>query len=205
MAEKAEKKPEAPAGGPADKREAKGGPAAAGAGGGGLLSKTPVLLGGAMLIEAVVLFAGFKFIGGGGPKSANAADLTTETRVGDKTGKDGAASADKNKSVEINVVDFKATNKQSGRTFLYDVSIFVSVKADAADKVKGLIQDREALIKDRVRTIIAESDPDKLGGGSEPGLETLRRQVKYQLDEICGEGLIDEVLVPRCIPYRTDY
>ena len=41
----------------------------------------------------------------------------------------------------------------------------------------------DALIQDRVRTIIAESDPDKLGGGSEPGLETLRRQVKYQLDE----------------------
>jgi len=36
---------------------------------------------------------------------------------------------------------------------------------------------------------------DKLGGGSEPGLETLRRQVKYQLDEIMGEEMIDEVLI----------
>jgi flagellar basal body-associated protein FliL len=61
------------------------------------------------------------------------------------------------------------------------------------------------LIKDRVRTIIAQSDPDKLIGGAEPGLETLRRQVKYQLDEIIGEGLIDEVLVPKCIPFRTDF
>jgi len=61
------------------------------------------------------------------------------------------------------------------------------------------------LIKDRIRTIIAQSDPEKLGGGSEPGLETLRRQVKYQLDEIVGEKIVDEVLVPRCIPFRTDY
>jgi flagellar basal body-associated protein FliL len=61
------------------------------------------------------------------------------------------------------------------------------------------------LIQDRVRTIMAQSDPEKLGGGSEPGLETLRRQVKYQLDEIIGEGMIEEVLVPRCIPFRTDY
>ena len=61
------------------------------------------------------------------------------------------------------------------------------------------------MIRDRIRTIIAESDPDKLGGGTEPGLETLRRQIKYQLDEIVGEGLIDEVLVPKCIPFRTDY
>jgi hypothetical protein len=29
--------------------------------------------------------------------------------------------------------------------------------------------------------------------------------VKYQLDEIIGDGMIDEVLVPRCIPFRTDY
>ena len=61
------------------------------------------------------------------------------------------------------------------------------------------------MITDRVRTIIAQSDPEKLGGGSEPGLETLRRQVKYQLDEIVGEGVVEEVLVPRCIPFRTDY
>jgi flagellar basal body-associated protein FliL len=85
------------------------------------------------------------------------------------------------------------------------VAIFVSVKPEAAESVKKIITDRDALIKDRVRTIIAQSDPDKLGGGSEPGLETLRRQVKYQLDTIIGDGLIDEVLVPRCIPFRTDY
>jgi hypothetical protein len=37
-------------------------------------------------------------------------------------------------------------------------------------------------------------------------LETLRRQVKYQLDQILGDDkLIDEVLVPRCIAFRTDY
>ena len=61
------------------------------------------------------------------------------------------------------------------------------------------------MIKDRVRTIIAQNDPEKLGGGSEPGLETLRRQVKHQLDGIIGEGLIDEVLIPKCIPIRSDF
>ena len=53
--------------------------------------------------------------------------------------------------------------------------------------------------------IIAGIDPQKLNGAVEPGLETLRRQVKYQLDQIVGEHVIEEVLVPRCIPYRTDY
>jgi len=30
-------------------------------------------------------------------------------------------------------------------------------------------------------------------------------KVKYQLDQIIGDGLIDEVLVPKCIAFRTDY
>jgi flagellar basal body-associated protein FliL len=189
MSEKAEKKPEAaPA---AEKKDA--------AKSGGIMTKTPVLLGGVMLLEAVVLFAGFKFVGG--PKSASAADLTTPIK---KEGADDKA-ATKDQTAELQLLESRFPNKQSGRMFLYDVSIVLTVKAEALDKVKKVIADRDALIKDRVRTIIAQLDPEKLGGGSEPGLETMRRQVKFQLDEIVGEGLIDEVLVPRCIPFRTDY
>ena len=167
-----------------------------------MLTKTPGLLGGVMVIEAVVLFAGFKFITGGA-KNANAADLT----VPDKTKVDGdkGGASDANATAEIQLLDSRFPNKQSGRTFLYDIQIFLSCKKDVADKIKPMITDHEALIQDRVRTIIAQSDPDKLGGGSEPGLETLRRQVKYQLDEIGGDGMIDDVLIPRCIPFRTDY
>jgi hypothetical protein len=171
------------------------------------------------------LFAGFKFLGGGSPRSASAAELVTEsseehgeaatsgghsesTSHGESAAPargGGGGGSERRKVVELPVLEFKAPNKQSGRTFIYDVSIFAIVKADAEEKVKSTITDRKALIQDRVRTIMAQSDPEKLGGGSEPGLETLRRQVKYQLDEIIGEGMIEEVLVPRCIPFRTDY
>jgi flagellar basal body-associated protein FliL len=208
MAEKAEKKAEAsdkkdkdagkgaaaPAAAPAAEGEAK-----SGGGIGALLAKTPVILGAVMLIEAIVLFAGFKFIAGG-PKNANA-DLTTELK---KDSAD-ATTAESEQTVEIQLLDDKFPNRLSGRTFLYDVAISLSVKGQYADKVKKGISDHDALIKDRVRTIIAELDPEKLGGGSEPGLETLRRQVKYQLDEIIGDGMVDEVLVPKCLSFRTDY
>jgi flagellar basal body-associated protein FliL len=210
MAEKAEKKPDAAAaGGGADRKDhgkEKDAPAAAhGGGGGGLMTKMPVLLGGVMIIEAVVLFAGFKFLGGA-PRAASGAELTmAPTGDGKTANKEDAKAADDKSTVEIQVVDFRAPNKLSGRTFLYDVSIFLVAKAEYQDKIKETISSRDALIKDRIRTIIAQSDPDKLGGGSEPGLETLRRQVKYQLDEIIGDGMVDEVLVPRCIPFRTDY
>jgi flagellar basal body-associated protein FliL len=216
MAEEAKKKPEESKGAPpADKGHDKK-DAGKGGGVGGMLAKTPVLLGGAMIIEAAVLFAGFKYLGGGTPQHAAGADLTTETTHGEGghdaksgdthgDGKSGAPAVDKKKPTEIQIVDFRAPNKQSGRTFLYDVTIFAVTKVEYKERVEATIKEREALIKDRVRTIIGQMDPEKLGGGSEPGLETLRRQVKYQLDEIVGPEMIDEVLVPRCIPFRTDY
>jgi len=205
MAEK-EKKAESAA--PAEKKppaKAEAAPPAAAAppAKAGLLTKTPVLMGGAMLIEAVVLFAGFKFITGGA-KNVNAADLTTPAKKVDGVDGDKSGSVDANTSVEVPLLESRFPNKRNGRTFLYDVKISLSVKKESADKVKAVVAEHDALILDRVRTIIAETDPEKLGGGAEPGLETLRRQVKYQLDEIVGDGMIDEVLIPQCIPFPAD-
>jgi flagellar basal body-associated protein FliL len=209
MAEKAKKEKESePIAAPATDK-ADGGKKGAG----GLMSKTPVLLGLVMVIEAAVLFAGFKFLGGG-PKSASAVELAHEDGGGEEPKLDahgnpipdsGKKKVDKDHAVELNVVDFKAPNTQNGRRYLYDVSVYVSVKGEFEAKVKDRIKDRDALIRDRLRTIIGQMDPEKLGGGSEPGLETLRRQVKSQLEIIIGDGMIDEVLVPRCIPFRADF
>lgn len=223
MAEKAEKKPDAaPAAPPKDAAAEKHESPAkeAKAAGGGLLAKTPVMIGLVMLIEAAVLFAGFKFLGGGA-KQASAVDLAREIANKDPHGEAGRGDghgggghgggqgndspASKDKFVEINIVDFKAPNSQNGRRYIYDVSVFALVPGESDQKVKDKIKKSENLIKDRLRTIIAQMDPDKLGGGTEPGLETLRRQVKTQLEIIIGDGMIDEVLVPRCIPFRADF
>jgi flagellar basal body-associated protein FliL len=180
--------------------------AAKGGKGKSLLSKTPVLIAGVMVLEGVFLFAGMKVLGGG-PKNVHA-EVTLDgngTAAGEAHGGEARAGSGPLKTVELAVCELRAPNKQSGRTFLYDVSIFAVVGAEHQDKVKELFSARDALIKDRVRTIIAELDPEKLSGGSEPGLETLRRQVKFQLDQIVGDGMVDEVLVPRCMPFRTDY
>ena len=195
MADKPDKKPDAPAAAPAAADKAA--PRA------GVLTRTPVLLGTVMVLEAAALFFGFKMLGGGTPATASGAELVA-SEGGHGDGKHGKA-GDRKKSVELLVLDFKAPNKASGRTFLYDVSIYVVTRSEHEAKVKDTLKEREALIKDRIRTIIAQSDPEKLTGGSEPGLETLRRQVKYQLDIILGDGVIEEVLVPKCIPFRTDF
>src|SRR3954453_18688950 len=214
MAEKAEKKPDAaapaaPAAAPAEKKDGHDKK-----GGGGLLSKMPVLLGIVMTLEAVVLFAGFKFLGGG-PKPAQGAELPLPAEGeehaegghggGEHGGGDAPKAVDKKKSVVIKVTEFKAPNKKSGSSFLYDLKICAVTKGEFQKQLETAIGENEPLIQDRIRTIIAQSDPEKLSGGAEPGLETLRRQVKYQLDEIIGDGMIDEILVPRMIPFRTDY
>lgn len=177
-----------------------------------LLTKTPVLLGGAMLIEAIVIIGVFQVMGGGA-KEVEGAELHAEADGGHGGSKSkgghgeegGEGHVDPESRAELLAIEMRAQNKLSGRTFLYDVSIYVGIRQKNAEKVKAILEARKALISDRVRTIIAQSDPAKLDGGKEPGLETLRRQVKFQLDEIIGEDLIEEVLVPRCIPYRADF
>jgi flagellar basal body-associated protein FliL len=194
MSEKAAKKPDAEAAPKADDK--------AKAAKGGIFTKMPVLLGGVMVIEAAILFAGFRFLGNKPQAAAGAALVGGEGGEG-PAGEKGAGK--KGKMVEIPVGDFKALNRANGHTFLYDLTIVIIVKTQDEQRVTDSLKDSKGLIEDRIRTIVAESDPDKLGGAAEPGLETLRRQVKYQLDRIVGEGIIDEVLVPRCIPFRTDY
>src|SRR5882724_1362998 len=127
MAEKAEKKPDAaPSAKESEKREAAGKPEAekkaagsdGGGGASGLLGKTPILLGGVMIIEAAVLFAGFKFLGGGHPAAAVGAELTSEEKVeskseptkesekGEKSDKPSKP-IDKKKAVEVRILEFK--------------------------------------------------------------------------------------------------
>ena len=198
-----------------------------GGGMGALLKKLPVLLGGVMVIEAGVLFGAFKMFGGGA-KPAEGAELHAKADghgTGDDDDDDAAAPvADAHAAgghgdakgpvapiikpkgkYALTVIEFKATNKVSGRMFLFDVSIEAQVLGANLEKVKAKLEQRKALISDRVRTIIAQSDPEKLNGQAEPGLETLKRQVKFQLEDVVGPGLIDEVLVPRCIPFRADF
>lgn len=180
---------------------------------GALLTKLPVLLGGVMIIEAFVLFAGFKMISGS-PAPASGADieLSAHDQASSEHGteeKDAHGNPikkiDPKSSVEVEVLTLKASNRQSGRTFFYDVQIKIITRQANEEKVKSIIAAKSGLIQDRIRTIIAQSEPAKLQGETEPGLETLKRQVKYQLDEIIGEGYVDEVLVPRCVPFRTDF
>lgn len=205
MAEKAEKKSDEKK--PAPAADTHGGDAAKKKGGGigALLKSTPGLLAVVMIVEAGVLFAGFKMLGGG-PKHAEGAELATEEvqKPGAHGETGGQAKLDPKKLSEIPLVELRAPNKQRGRSYLFDVAVVVQCKGEFKERVEAAIKAREGHIRHTVRTIIAQCDPEKLDGGSEPGLETLCRQIKVQLVEIVGDGLIENVLVTKCIPMRND-
>jgi hypothetical protein len=80
-----------------------------------------VLLGAVMVLEAVLLFAGFKMLGGGSPRAASGAELATEEGEADDTARRltrrprrrrrEAEVGRQEEVVELNVLDFKAPNK----------------------------------------------------------------------------------------------
>ena len=106
---------------------------------------------------------------------------------------------------EVKLVEAMLPNNVGGRLFYYDLGVVVKVDDKNKVKITELFAEREAETKDHIRAIIASSDPKAL---AEPGLETLRRQIAYQLDETLGKdgkGLIKEVLIPKCTPRPASY
>jgi flagellar basal body-associated protein FliL len=104
---------------------------------------------------------------------------------------------------ELLVVQLKAPNVRTGKLYLYDIEVQAVVEQRNKSQAEALLANRKGTIEDRLAKIIRAADPQHL---QEPGLETLRRQVKYELEQIAGqEGLIKEVLIPKCTPFRADY
>ena len=130
MAEKAEKKPEAAA----LRRRQRTKPQRQ-AGRRDCSPRLPVLLGGVMVIEAVVLFAGFKILGGGKPQPATGAELVARMRRRED-GNEGTRRQCRRQEedLEIHVVDSRPPTRPTAAPFLYDVSIYVVSKADNEDR-----------------------------------------------------------------------
>jgi flagellar basal body-associated protein FliL len=111
----------------------------------------------------------------GGPSKAGAAEPPI-------THKEEAPERD----VEVKLIADRLPNSQSGRQFVYDLQVVVKVSEKNKGKVTELFAERDAEIRDQVRTIIASSDPQ------------LRRKISYQLEQVVGKDLLKEVLIPRC-------
>ncbi len=150
-----------------------------------------------MMAEGGGVYFAVKFFGGG-PKVVAAEGLSTLGRGG---GPDGPG--DLVQDVELPVVKFKAPNMKSGRLFLYDIEVYAKTKKDRGDTLKKLIDNYKATLEDRLNRVVRAAEPQDL---QEDGLETIRRQVRHEVGQVVGdEKLIDEILIPKCTPFKVDY
>jgi flagellar basal body-associated protein FliL len=103
--------------------------------------------------------------------------------------------------VELQVAKEKFANQRTGRTYLYDTEIYITVHAKDGDKIKDKVAAMQAQLATEIATIFRRAEPAHL---LEPTLATLTRQIKAALDERVGkdaEGkpLVQEALIRKCI------
>lgn len=127
--------------------------------------------------------------------------------AGGKGGHEGGATYVKksapNATAEVKVLTkFRVPNSKSGRNYVYDFDIAAVVPEARKAEAEKLITDKGGEIADRAAQIIRSADAKVL---AEDDFETLRMQMRQTLVRICGdEKLIVRVLIPRCVPMRTD-
>ena len=102
---------------------------------------------------------------------------------------------------ELPLADCDAINRKVGQSIVVHLSLSVRVAAPDADRAAKLIEKRQSTIKDRVQMILRSADPQHL---NEPNLDTVKRQVKFELDKILEDDqLIQEVLIPQILQTRS--
>jgi flagellar basal body-associated protein FliL len=158
---------------------------------------TGLILVAIMAAEGGLIFAGMKMFGAGA-SSSSAGEVERE-------GEGGALSDDEDKPrgelAEVLLADTDAFNNRSGRLYVYHIQVTGLVKAVDKERVEQQVETRQATIRDRINTIIRGADPQHL---NEPGLETLRRQIQFELNEVLGDdSLVLELLIPKLLQSRT--
>lgn len=151
---------------------------------------TFAIFGGVMIIEGVAIFATMKMLG-------HEPDPTVGMEVLHVTSKPWE------ESMELPVVSVRVPNTNGARTMLYSVKIVARVSTKEKDKVKEFLEKRKSTIEDTLSRVIRSSEEKHL---AEPGLETLKRQVRFELNSLVGdEHLIEQVLIPECMPIPAGY
>lgn len=152
--------------------------------------KSPIatigLVAGIMVAEAAVLYV---LLG-----KTSAQPATAEAHVA------GHDEAEKKETVEIELLDEKFQNMQTGKTWMWDVQIVLKVKQKNEELITPELEKRASEIKEGLAQVFRRAQHSHL---VEPELITVNRQVHAFMDRLLGldpEGhsRIERVLIPRC-------
>lgn len=159
-----------------------------------------------MLAEGGGIYFAVKFFGGG-PSKVSAEGLAQTKHggggEGGGEGKEGAEAGPVLQDAELPVTKFKAPNLKSGRLYLYEMEVYAKTRQEKSATLKKLLEACKASIDDRLNRVVRSADPQDL---QEDGLETIRRQIRHELNQVVGdEKMIEEILIPKCTPFKVDY
>lgn len=145
-----------------------------------------------MAVEGVAVFMIASMTG---PKHAEAAKHV-----------EGVDQTDHEAAVEIQLVDDRFQNMQTGRVWVWDSEIVLKVKTKNEAFVTKVLETRSAEMKEGVALIFRRAQHSQL---KEPGLETVNKQLSVYLNEIIGkdgEGhdRIERVVIPKCKGYPAE-
>jgi flagellar basal body-associated protein FliL len=117
-----------------------------------------------------------------------------------------ADQTDHEATAEIQLVDDRFQNMQTGRAWIWDVEIVLKVRAKNEEAVNKVLETRAAEMKEGISMIFRRAQHTHL---REPGLETLNRQLTSFLDSVFGKDAeqksrIERVVIPKCKGYPAE-
>jgi len=146
------------------------------------------IFGGVMLVEGVAIFLCMKFLGSNPDPTQGIEGLQATTQPWEE-------------SQELDVGHLRVLNSSGARRVLYSVHVVVRIHHSNFDKMDGFLKGRKNTIEDVMSRVIRGAEAKHL---AEPGLETLRRQLRFELNTLLGdETIIEQVLIPEFTPLPT--
>lgn len=156
--------------------------------------KTMILIGGMLLIEAVVIIGAFMFLSP--PDSVSAMD-----------GLDKIEAVEEEKLIELLVLDDRLPNNKSGVTYIYATEIYIQCKRKYKERVNGELDQFANEIRSELNAVWRTSEPQHF---QEPMLETLTRKIyamlseRFGTDQDSGERIISKCVIVMGTGMRID-
>jgi hypothetical protein len=113
---------------------------------------------------------------------------------------EGAAEGDPLESdelAEVELAECRPSNNMSGKFVVFHIRVSALVGAEDAERVTEMARAKRARLEYAVNVVVRSAEPSQL---NEPGLETLQRRLKLEVDRIFGDQkLIKQVLIPQML------
>lgn len=149
------------------------------------------IFGGVMVVEGLAIFFGMKLLGSEPDPTVGMMETLQTT------------TAPFEESKELEVAHVRVQNANGARTILYSVTIIARVHREDEETLQEFLDNRKATLSDAISRIIRSADEKHL---AEPGLETLKRQVRFELSNLLGDDtIIEQILIPEFTPLPTGF